>query len=222
VESTREQILRHVRGHHETTVARLAEALGLSQQAVRRHLDSLRADGLVDVRMERHGVGRPALLFFATRRADEIASKSYVQLMSRLFRYLDSAGSLNGSGREVLERAFAGIAADVAAEHRVEVSGSTLDERVAQVSAALKDEGIVDAWRKQDDSILVLENGECPYIRLAEMSEAPCRADHRTIELLVGSRVEQTRRIVDGSPVCEYIVRPEPVQLTTEPVEENG
>jgi hypothetical protein len=28
--------------------------------------------------------------------------------------------------------------------------------------------------------------------------------------------VEQTRRIVDGAPVCEYIIRPAPLPLTDE------
>jgi hypothetical protein len=40
------------------------------------------------------------------------------------------------------------------------------------------------------------------------MSDAPCRADQHSIELLLGAQVEQTKRIADGSSVCEYIVRP--------------
>jgi predicted ArsR family transcriptional regulator len=39
------------------------------------------------------------------------------------------------------------------------------------------------------------------------MSDAACRSDRRSIELLVGAPVEQTSRIVDGAPVCEYIIR---------------
>jgi hypothetical protein len=59
-------------------------------------------------------------------------------------------------------------------------------------------------------------NEECPYLRLAEMSDAACRSDKRSIELLIGTEVEQTLRIVDGAPVCEYIVRPQPVTLLDE------
>jgi DeoR family transcriptional regulator, suf operon transcriptional repressor len=208
VESTRDQVLRLVRGRRDVTVAQLAEALDLSQQAVRRHLDSLRADGLVDVRIERHGVGRPALLFFATERGEE--GRTYLQLLSRLLRHLDKLETVDvqgASGRQVLESVFAGIAQEVAADHFAEVRGRTLEERVAEASQALEREGIVDGWRKVDDVFEVI-NGECPYLRLAEMSEAPCHADQHTIELLIGVPVEQTKRIVDGSPVCEYIIRP--------------
>lgn len=202
-------MLRFVRGHREATVAQLAETLDLSQQAVRRHLDGLRADGLIEARLERHGVGRPAMLFSATERGEELSGHSYVQLLSRLFRHLDKMDANQvdgGSGREILENVFSGIAAEVAADHKSEVHGESLDQRVAEMSRALEREGIVDGWHKEGDIVHILNN-ECPYLRLAEMSDVACRSDRQAIELLVGVEVEQTRRIVDGEPVCEYIIR---------------
>jgi predicted ArsR family transcriptional regulator len=216
VETTREQVLRYVRGRRETTVSQVAEALELSQQAVRRHLDGLRADGLVDARIERHGVGRPALLFFATQRGEELAG---MRLLERLYRHLDrlDARTVSGhSGRQLLDQAFSEIAADVAAEHAPEVRGATLDERVAEASRALEREGIVDGWRKEQDGAFQIVNGECPYLRFAEMSDVACRSDRRSIELLVGAPVEQTSRIVDGAPACEYLVRVRPADTRPE------
>ena len=208
MESTREQVLRLVRGRRDITVAQIAETLDLSSQAVRRHLDSLRADGLIDVRLERHGVGRPAQLYFATELGEEVSGRNYLQLLSRLVRHLERGGAQDlGSGRQALDLVFAGIAEEVAADHVSEVRGTSLGERIAQVSLALEGEGIVDDWRKLGDDFQLL-NGECPYLRLASLSNAPCRADQHSIELLVRAPVEQTKRIVDGSPVCEYIVRP--------------
>jgi predicted ArsR family transcriptional regulator len=207
VESTRDQILRYVRGRRETSVHQLAEALGLSPQAVRRHLDGLRADGFLDARLERHGVGRPALAFFATERGEELSGRTYLQLLSRLFRHLEKSEGESADGHHVLDEVFAGIAAEVAADHQSEVHGGTLAERVAQAAAALEREGIVDSWQQQGDDFEI-NNGECPYLRLAAMSDAPCRSDRQTIELLVGANVEQIRRIVDGAESCQYVVRP--------------
>jgi predicted ArsR family transcriptional regulator len=217
VETTREQVFRIVRGHRETTIAHLAEALGLSQAAVRRHLDVLRADGLVDVKLERHGVGRPALVFFVTERGEELAGRAYAHLLSRLVRQLETMDTdeVAASGRELLGRVFAGVAEDIAETHRFEVRGASLDERVAEVSHALQREGIVDGWQKDGD-VYKLLNGDCPYLRLAEMNGLPCRSDREAIELLVGAKVEQVSRIVDGAAICEYIVRPEPVAFYEE------
>ena len=217
MESTRDQILRHIRGHREVSVAQLTELLALSPQAVRRHLDGLRADDLIDVRQERHGVGRPALLFFATERGEELGGRAYLQLLSRMFRHLEKldAGQVSGAtGQQVVDQVFSGIAEEVAADHKAEVRGVTLDQRVEEVSRALQREGIVDGWSKDGDAFHLV-NGECPYLRLAEMSEAACNADRHSIELLVGADVEQTKRIVEGALICEYIVRAQPVSLKT-------
>jgi DeoR family suf operon transcriptional repressor len=173
VESTREQVLRLVRGRRDITVAQIAETLDLSSQAVRRHLDSLRADGLIDVRLERHGVGRPAQLYFATELGEEVSGRNYLQLLSRLVRHLEKAGEQDlGSGRQALDQVFAGIAEEVAADHIAEVRGASLDERIAEVSRALEREGIVDDWRKLGDEFQLV-NGECPYLKLASLSSAP-------------------------------------------------
>ena len=32
-------------------------------------------------------------------------------------------------------------------------------------------------------------------------------ADHATLSMLVGAPVEQTSRIVDGTPICEYVIK---------------
>lgn len=208
METTRDQVLRLVRGRREATVGQVAAALGLSQPAVRRHLDGLRADGLVDVRLGRHGVGRPSLVFFPTEQAEELAGRQYLRLLTRVFRSLDRMGEAEvsaSSGAEILERAMAGVALEVAAEHRPEVRGRSLGERVAETGRALRSEGILDAW-EQEGTAFRLVNHDCPYLKVAEVSAAPCHSDRQAIELLVGAAVEQVRRIVDGAPVCEYVV----------------
>ena len=203
-----------VRGRKEATVADFADRFDVSHQAVRRHLDGLRADGLIDSRQVRHGVGRPSLVFFPTELGDERSGRTYLQLLGRLFRHFENDEG-DSAGRETLEYVFSGIAAEVAAEHVAEVRGKTLDERVPQVSHALEGEGIVDGWHKEGDAFHML-NSECPYLRLAEMSDAPCHSDRRSIELLIGQPVEQTSRIIDGSPVCEYVVQSEDTRLPEE------
>ncbi len=219
VESTREQILRYVRGRRDTTVAQLADSLQLSQQAVRRHLDGLRADGLVDVKQDRHGVGRPTLLFYTTERGEELAGRTYLQMLTRLFKHLEKldASQVSGAdGHQVLEQVFGGIATEMAADHLSEMHGVTLAQRIDEASKALEREGIVDSWEKLDNGTYHIVNEECPYLRLAEMSDAACKSDKRSIELLIGAEVEQTLRIVDGAAACEYIVRPQPVTLLDE------
>jgi len=208
MESTREQVLHVLQARAGATVAALAQELGVGQASVRRHLDHLRVDGLVDVRLERHGVGRPAFVFYPTERAEERTPAGYPRLLSRLYgelRGLDE-GKLQGrDGGQVLRAMFEGVAEQVAREHESEVAAESLEGRVAQTSQALKREGIVDSWTKTGDGYQ-LSNSACPYRQAAQHSHGPCELDRKAIELLIGAPVRQVSRIADGQPACEYIV----------------
>ena len=190
------------------TVAALAEALGVGQASVRRHLDHLRAEGLVDVKAERHGVGRPAFLFYATEQAEERTPAGYSRLLSRLYkglRGLDETQVRGRDGAAVLRSAFRGAAEQVALEHKGEVTGVTVEDRVEQTSLALRREGIVDGWAKDSEGFRI-SNSACPYRQTAELSHGPCELDRHVIELLVSAPVRQVSRIVDGRHACEYLI----------------
>jgi len=208
MESTKDHVLRLLRARSGATVAELAEALGVGPASVRRHLDHLRVDGLADVRVERHGVGRPAFVFYPTEEAEERAPAGYSRLLSRLYQGLRSLdeGQVRGrDGAQLLHTAFEAAAERVAEEHKGEVEAQSLEGRVAETSQALQREGIVDRWEKQADGYH-LSNSACPYRQAALVSTGPCELDRRTIELLVAAPVQQVSRIADGRPACEYIV----------------
>lgn len=208
MESTKEQVLHLLQARGGATVAALAEALGIGEASVRRHLDHLRVEGLVDVRVERHGVGRPAFVFYPTEEGEERTPAGYSRLLSRLYeglRSLDERQVRGRDGAEVLRTVFEGVAEQVAREHEPEVAADSLEGRVAQTSQALQPEGIVDTWVKEEDGYH-LTNSACPYRQAARASHGPCELDRRAIELLVAAPVRQISRIVDGRPACEYII----------------
>lgn len=186
----------------EATAGDIARELGLNQANIRRHLEVMRAEGLVDVRIQRGVIGRPSYAYRLTERAEEL-NGHYPRLVNRMVRQL---AALPDGGRAVLAQVFDGVADDIAGAHRSQVTGVSLAERVEQTSEALKDEGIVDHWVRTDDGFSLM-NTTCPYRKAAEASDAPCHADHRTVELLVGVPVEQVSRMVDGHHVCEYVIR---------------
>ncbi|HEV8526372.1 MAG TPA: helix-turn-helix domain-containing protein, partial [Actinomycetes bacterium] len=67
---TRERVARSILAHGPSTATALAERLGLTPAAIRRHLDALLADGVIEARDQRfygpRGRGRPAKVFALT------------------------------------------------------------------------------------------------------------------------------------------------------------
>jgi DeoR family suf operon transcriptional repressor len=66
IEPTKDRIFQSLRSQGQMTVSELSAAVKITPIAVRHHLSSLQAEGMVEVREERHGVGRPRQIYKLT------------------------------------------------------------------------------------------------------------------------------------------------------------
>lgn len=66
---TRRAVLDLIGKQDRITVSALAESLGMAPITVRYHLNSLQAEGLVRVALQRQDVGRPKHVYSLTERA---------------------------------------------------------------------------------------------------------------------------------------------------------
>jgi predicted ArsR family transcriptional regulator len=209
MQGTRERILGFIVLHREVRIEELVDELGITSAAVRRHLDNLRADGLVDVRPVKQPTGRPYYSYYATERATPPMPAAYADLLERMLR---GVGEQDASVTK-------SVAESLASRHRAEMAPTAAndpEQLVVKVTESLKQDGILESWHSADDGFHLVNNA-CPYIKAAEISKLPCESDRKAIELLIGLDVEQLNRIVDGAPCCEYLVhhgqRPEPQHL---------
>jgi predicted ArsR family transcriptional regulator len=202
MQGTRERILALIVERREARVEELADALDITSAAVRRHIDHLRADGLVDARTVKQPTGRPYYAYYPTEAANGAMPAAYADLLERMLRGL-------GERDEVVSQVMESVAEALAQKHRSEVDepvGGDVELRIVQVTESLRHDGILQSWHSGVDGFHLL-NSTCPYRKAAEISSLPCESDRKAIELLLGLDVEQLNRIVDGSPVCEYLVR---------------
>ncbi|MEX1022183.1 MAG: winged helix-turn-helix transcriptional regulator [Dehalococcoidia bacterium] len=209
MERTRDIVLRLLDEHGECSVAELAEIIGVSTGSVRRHLDLMVADGLLEARIVRMPRGRPVTRYaLSVAGEEERAAEHYQRLLSRLSPALakmtpDEVGGQGGQA--ILDRLFDHVAESVADEYRPRVTSDRLDERVQQVLAALTEEGILHEAEDSGD-FFTLKNAGCPYRSTAMETHACCAADRRTIELLLGTPVKQVMTVAEGGHQCEYVV----------------
>lgn len=84
MKSTRDRILQTLLTNPRSTIIDLADAVGINAISVRHHLSSLEAEDLVTSEEERHGVGRPRLVYFLTEKGLERFPTHYLRLTNRL------------------------------------------------------------------------------------------------------------------------------------------
>src|SRR6201996_9103650 len=91
--STRGQVARLILELGPSTAATLGGRLGLTPAAIRRHLDNLIADGMIETRAARsygnRGRGRPAKVFVITDAGRSAFEHAYDDLASNALRFLE-------------------------------------------------------------------------------------------------------------------------------------
>lgn len=199
---TRTSLLERVVQLGGATVATLSNEMGISDATVRRHLDRLEAEGLLQVEALRRGPGRPSYLYRATDQGVHAVRDHTPELAERLLAEMIRLRVPPSAISEALANQLANA-------HRDEVEAGSLEERVDNVVTALRSEGILDRWER-DGEVLQLVNNACPYLGAANTSSCVCEADRLAIEKLLGVEVEQTGRVVEGDDGCIYIIPLQP------------
>ena len=82
------------------TVDELAQALDLTDNAVRTHLTTLERDGIVQQRGERRSTSKPAHVYDLTPAAEQLFPKAYGPVLQRLLAVLAQAGA-SGVGSDL-------------------------------------------------------------------------------------------------------------------------
>lgn len=184
MQATRQQILDFLRQRGEASVRDLSEHLSLTATGVRQHLAILDRDGLVASRDIRGRVGRPALSYRLTERAEALYPKAYDRL----------ALAMIASARQRLDDAeFTALIEDaahlLAAPHRGRIGDGPPGARLDALCEVLRAQGIVVDYTAGEDGFL-LEQKTCPFHDAAEASPATCDLDTALLGAITGLPVE--------------------------------
>ncbi len=202
--STRNRVARSILDHGPSTVAELAGRLGLTQAAVRRHLDALVTDGVVEAREQRvYGArtrGRPAKVFALTDGGRDAFDQSYDKLAVDALRWIAEQG---GGPEAVAAFARARVAAQASA-YRKAIEAAGPDERTEALAKALS----VDGYAATARSAPLPHKGEqlcqhhCPVAHVAEQFPQLCEAETEVFAELLGTHVQRLATIAHGDGVC--------------------
>lgn len=198
MKSTREKILRTLLAFPGSTINDLAEAVGINGISVRHHLTALEAEDLIKSAEERHGVGRPRLIYSLTEKGIEKFPTSYLQLTKRILETLNQKLSPNA-----LQAFFEEIGAEIAQPYLHDLEGKSLDTRIQLVKTALTNEGFIVELSK-DEQAYTMSSLSCPYYRIGLDHPVVCTIDHTVINKLTGAEIEVESCIFDGADRCTY------------------
>ena len=213
---TRQRVARSILVNGPSTAAALAARLRLTPAAVRRHLDQLLDEGLVEAREPRHqlsrGRGRPAKVFALTEAGRDGFDQQYDDLAVQALRFLAETGG-EEAVREFATRRVAFIQErfeSLRAEHPELASA----EIVARV---LSDEGYAAAVRDVPVGEQLCQQ-HCPVAHVAHEFPQLCEAETEAISKVLGRHVQRLATIAHGDGVCTTCIPNMPKTKTKERV----
>jgi len=200
---TRARIARLILEHGPATAAGLSARLGLTQAAIRRHLDNLLADGMIEAREARcygsRGRGRPARLFAITDPGRSAFEHAYDDLATSALRFLaETAGP--GAVAEFARRKIA----DLESRYRPVVDAAPASERVQALAEALSTDGYAASASVSPaaDGGEQLCQHHCPVAHVAAEFPQLCEAETEAFGRLLGTPVQRLATISRGDGIC--------------------
>ena len=205
MKSTRDRILQTLLRRPHTTINELAVAVGINPISVRHHLTNLQVEGLVSTEEERHGVGRPRLVYFLTEAGTERFPTRYLRLTSRLLDQLKST-----MPEPIVSKLFSQMASDMAEDYTDQLKGLNMEERLNLTQTLLAEEGFSIEWEKTGNKYQIHEI-TCPYLRIGKTHPEVCTVDQILISKMLAVPAEKVQCILNGDAHCTYVIQPEQI-----------
>lgn len=217
-DTTRSRVLSLVLAHGPIAAAQIAKDLGLTPAAVRRHLDALEAEQIIEVsfvRGARSGAGRPARRYVVAPGGHEQLGTDYLGLAR------NAIGTMQRVGGEDLVRAFVSDHFDRMRERyrpQVESAGPDVEDRLNALTATLSRDGFVASHttvtprgpRGVTLRSAQLCQGHCPIQEIAHEHPEFCEQETEMISELLDVDVRRLSTMAAGAHVCTTHV---PLQL---------
>lgn len=200
----RAAIVGQLRRSGDGSVAELADHLGISEVATRRHLGVLVDEGLIEAQTVNQGRGRPAARYRLTPAANQLFPQRYDRFASEALEFLADEHGRDGVRaflRWRLQREVSGLQEAVTAED--------LHERLTQLAGALSEAGF-EASVSPDGEGFSLTQDHCAIYDVAKEHPEVCAYEAATFSRVLGRDVMLSRRqtLAGGSPACVCSVSP--------------
>ncbi|WP_179229314.1 helix-turn-helix transcriptional regulator [Parenemella sanctibonifatiensis] len=199
-DSTRRRVAESILREGPSTARELAERLGLTSAAVRRHLTALDERGEVDSREQRvygpRGRGRPARVFFLTDRGRTGFHQAYDQLAIQALEYLAKTEGSVAVRRFAEER----MSQLVPYFERIRADDPEIDKLEA-LTLALNEFGYV-ANRRPAPLGEQLCQHHCPVAQVAAQFPELCQVETEVFGEILGTDVRRLATIAHGDGVC--------------------
>ncbi|WP_127584779.1 helix-turn-helix transcriptional regulator [Paenibacillus koleovorans] len=202
--STRQIILEMLKKNDALTANEMAAQLQITDIAVRRHLQSLEKDQLVQTKLVRQAMGRPTYAYTLTESSELMFPKKYADIT---LDFLQDVQELQGEA--MIDSLFERREKRLREKYGQAMQGQELEMRVGELAQLQDDRGYMAEWQ-QDAATgrYVLTEHNCPIHAVAHQFHQACSSELALFRNVLGADVQQVECKAKGGHRCVYVVSP--------------
>ncbi len=201
--STRGKVLEALKKSDGLTADQLADVIGVTSMAVRKHLAALERDGYIEATISRRSVGRPAHVYRVCPRAEGVFPKHYDSIVSEI---LEDLVELDGVEKVEALLARRGERTKRVLRRYIDPE-APLHERVAGLTRAMDEIGYLACWEPFDGGRYIIKLYNCAIDLVAEQFPAVCRHEADMFREVLDAEVERSCHMLTGDHMCSYLVQ---------------
>ncbi|KAF0110772.1 MAG: Uncharacterized protein FD147_1422 [Chloroflexi bacterium] len=201
MKSTRDRILQTILTHRNATINDLAEAVDINAISVRHHLTNLQAEGFIQANEERHGVGRPRLVYSLTDSGLERFPTRYMSLTNRLLDQLK-----HSLPQSEINNIFIRMAKSLAADQADKIKKLPIEQKLDYIRKSLGDEGFMIEWQKVGEEYHITETA-CPFYHVGQSHPEVCVMDQTLISTILSIPAEKIQCVLSGDVHCTFVIK---------------
>jgi len=204
---TRYAIARSILENGPSTASTLSQRLSLTPAGIRRHLDLLVSDGILEARDPRvgstRGRGRPSKVFLMTDEGRSQFEHSYDDLAVAALKFMATH-----SGDHLVTAFAESRAEDI--ERKATPYLAKRAKKIDALATFLTEQGYAASVEKRGTGEEICQH-HCPIAHVAAQYPQLCEAETQAFSRLLGTHVQRLATIAHGDGVCTTYIP----QLTT-------
>ncbi|MEX1031664.1 MAG: metalloregulator ArsR/SmtB family transcription factor [Paenibacillaceae bacterium] len=201
--STHRLLLTMMKKSEPLSVGDMAKQLNITEMAVRRHLNNMERDGLVETTLVRQPMGRPSNKYSLTAHSENQFPNNYHNLTLDLLEELEL-----GSGEGVINQLFdkrkdklIGKYASRMPDHQ------SLQDKVATLTQIQNDNGYMAVWEQDEQGNYVINEFNCPIAQVANKYNHACQSELALFSELLSVEVERVECLAKDGKKCKYVIQ---------------
>ncbi len=202
--STKEEILTILKINGNLSANEISKKIGITEMAVRRHLNTLERDKLIESALARQTMGRPINFYYLTEKADNMFPKAYKNFAKEILYSI-----LENEGSEKITEVFNTRKEKFKENFQKKMNGITnLGEKIKELVKIQNENGYMIELEELEDRYLI-KTFNCPISAIASEFGQACESEKQLFNYILESEVKCTKCLTRGDKYCIFQIMKE-------------